>query len=95
MRGQTAGSTIVDQGVQGGVLIKLIIFSLSLGVIPIGSYFISEKYFWKGNATYAAITAIIAANLVLVAYIVLSLIEDRHDQEVLSIVKDKQSRKNQ
>ena len=50
---------------------------------------------YAGNATYAAITAIIAANLVLVAYIVLSLIEDRHDQEVLSIVKDKQSRKNQ
>ena len=50
---------------------------------------------YAGNATYAAITAIIAANLVLVAYIVLSLIDDRHDQEVLSIMKDKQSRKNQ
>jgi VMA21-like domain. len=30
----------------------------------------------QGNATYAAITAVVAANLVLVAYIVTSLLED-------------------
>jgi len=30
----------------------------------------------SGNATYAAITAVIAANLVLVAYIITSLLED-------------------
>ncbi|KAA1466219.1 hypothetical protein DENSPDRAFT_830988 [Dentipellis sp. KUC8613] len=64
-----------------GVLIKLIIFSLSLGILPLGSYFVSEKYLWNGNSIYSAITAIVAANLVLVSYIVLSLMEDRQDQK--------------
>jgi len=66
---------------QGGVLLKLIIFSLSLGIIPIASYFASEKYIWGGNSTFAAITAIVAANLVLVAYIITSLRDDQAERE--------------
>lgn len=34
-----------------------------------------------GNSTYSAITAIVAANIVLVAYIVLSLLEDKQERE--------------
>jgi len=66
---------------QGGVLLKLIIFSLSLGIVPIASYFASEKYIWDGNSTFAAITAIIAANIVLVTYIISSLRDDRAERE--------------
>jgi hypothetical protein len=33
--------------------------------------------FFKGNANYAAITAICAANIVLIAYIVVSVMEDK------------------
>ena len=78
-----------------GVLAKLLIFALSLGVVPISSYFLSRDYLWDGtsvpppprtlhssflstagNTIYAAITAIVAANVVLVAYIIESLREE-------------------
>ncbi|KAI0082581.1 hypothetical protein K474DRAFT_1703072 [Panus rudis PR-1116 ss-1] len=61
---------------QGGVLVKLLIFAISLAVVPISSYFLSEKYLWDGNNVYAAITAIVAANAVLVAYIIASVLEE-------------------
>lgn len=32
-----------------GVLAKLIAFSVSLAVVPITSYFVSEKYVWNGT----------------------------------------------
>jgi len=79
-----------------GVLFKLIIFSLSLGIVPLSSYFLSLKYIWNGehlfissnlfvqfshnraeNATFAAITAVVSANIVLVAYIITSVLEDK------------------
>jgi len=66
---------------QKAVLLKLIIFSLSLGIVPITLYFLSEKYVWNGNSNYAAITAIFAANAVLIAYIITSLQEDRESME--------------
>lgn len=40
-------------------------------------WYIRTDIFPKGNSIYAAITAICAANLVLVAYIILSVMEDR------------------
>ncbi|KAI0254364.1 hypothetical protein BJV78DRAFT_1121458 [Lactifluus subvellereus] len=64
-----------------GALFKLVIFSLSLGIIPITSYFASEKYVWNGNSTLAAITAIVAANIVLIAYIITSLRDDKAERE--------------
>ncbi|KAI9448230.1 hypothetical protein H4582DRAFT_1899351 [Lactarius indigo] len=76
---------------QGGVLLKLVIFSLSLGIVPIASYFASEKYIWGGNSTFAAITAIVAANIVLVAYIISSL---RDDQAERAAGKPVESRKD-
>ncbi|KNZ79909.1 Vacuolar ATPase assembly integral membrane protein VMA21 [Termitomyces sp. J132] len=61
------------------VLIKLILFSLSLGLVPITSFFASQRYMWNGNSTYAAITAVVSANIVLVAYIISSVLEDKGD----------------
>ncbi|KAI6047286.1 hypothetical protein EDC04DRAFT_2622622 [Pisolithus marmoratus] len=66
-------------------LIKLLLFAAALAVLPIASFFLSSKYIWawyvmhvsRCNANYAAITAICIANIVLVAYIVLSVLEDR------------------
>ncbi|TFK43648.1 hypothetical protein BDQ12DRAFT_731638 [Crucibulum laeve] len=77
MSEQSAMSNVNAQAASGGVLLKLIIFSLSLGIVPLGSYFASQKYLWNGNATFAAITAVVSANIVLVAYIVTSLLEDK------------------
>ncbi|KAJ3937335.1 MAG: hypothetical protein NXY57DRAFT_1107255 [Lentinula lateritia] len=60
-----------------GTLSKLVIFSLSLGIVPLTSYYGSLHYLWNGNSTFAAITAVVAANVVLIAYIILSILEDK------------------
>jgi hypothetical protein len=96
-----------------GVLLKLIIFSLSLGIVPIASYFASEKYIWNGapsqiiqslrlsgsltlhipgNSTFAAITAVVCANVVLVAYIITSLREDQAEQETRKLSESRKDR---
>ncbi|KAL0582035.1 vacuolar ATPase assembly integral membrane protein vma21 [Marasmius crinis-equi] len=77
MSEQVAAANVVADAAAGGTLIKLIIFSISLGVAPLGSYYASLKYLWNGNTIYAAITAVVAANIVLITYIVLSLLEDK------------------
>ncbi|KAF8339208.1 uncharacterized protein EI90DRAFT_2877107, partial [Cantharellus anzutake] len=61
----------------GGALAKLLTFAISLAVVPICSYFMSLTYVWRGNANYAAITAIVMANVVLVSYIIVSILEDK------------------
>ncbi|KIY67435.1 hypothetical protein CYLTODRAFT_397131 [Cylindrobasidium torrendii FP15055 ss-10] len=73
---QSAPALLANQAASGGTLVKLVVFSVSLGVLPLSSYFISLNYIWDGNATFAAITAIVAANAVLVSYIVSSVYED-------------------
>ncbi|KAI0650639.1 hypothetical protein C8Q79DRAFT_1006881 [Trametes meyenii] len=71
MSEQTAPAKLTAQAEESGsVLAKLIIFALTLGIAPISSYFLSRDYLWEGNTIYAAITAIVAANVVLVAYII-------------------------
>jgi len=72
-------------------------YSLSLGIVPITLYFLSEKYVWNGNSNYAAITAIFAANAVLIAYIITSLQEDRESMESAEQKKKQfeESRKDQ
>ncbi|KAI0069124.1 hypothetical protein BV25DRAFT_1986646 [Artomyces pyxidatus] len=93
MSAQIASAKVTEQAAQGGVLLKLILFSLSLGIVPLSSYFLSEKYIWNGNSNLAAITAVVAANIVLVAYIVLSMFEDNEDQQKAARAKE-ESRKN-
>ncbi|KAF8974192.1 hypothetical protein BDZ97DRAFT_1911403 [Flammula alnicola] len=82
MSEQVAMSKVnADTAAAGGVLFKLIIFSISLGVVPLASYFLSLNYLWDQNSTFAAITAVVAANIVLVAYIVVSVLEDRQQNK--------------
>ncbi|OCH90714.1 hypothetical protein OBBRIDRAFT_582942 [Obba rivulosa] len=81
MSEQIAASKITAQAAaQGSALLKLLIFSLALAVVPISSYFLSRDYVWGGNATWAALTAAGSAQLILVAFIVVSVVEDRREQ---------------
>jgi len=80
----------MEQGT--GVLLKLVLFSLSLGIVPITSYFASEKYIWNGNSTFAAITAVVAANVVLVAYIVSSVRDDQVEREAAKPLESRKDR---
>jgi hypothetical protein len=45
-----------------------------------------------GNATFAAITAVVAANIVLVAYIITSVLEDRKDNATKTEAESKKTR---
>lgn len=91
-----------------GTLAKLIVFSVSLAVAPLATYFGSEKYLWNGacttllqrvmlfirltmiagNSTYAAISAVVAANVVLVSYIITSVMDDTSANETRSPLAD-------
>ncbi|CAE6467411.1 unnamed protein product [Rhizoctonia solani] len=77
---QAIPAKVVEDAADSAVLFKLSGFSIALAVVPISSYFLSLKYVWGGNSTYAALTAIISANVVLIAYILLSISEDRASQ---------------
>ncbi|RXW21955.1 hypothetical protein EST38_g3893 [Candolleomyces aberdarensis] len=61
--------------ISSGVLVKLIIFSVSLGIAPLAAYYGSLNYLWKGNSIYAAILAVVAANIILVLYIITAALE--------------------
>ncbi|QRV72492.1 VMA21 domain-containing protein [Ceratobasidium sp. AG-Ba] len=77
---QGAAGKIAEDAADGAVLFKLTGFSIALAVVPLSSYFISMKFLWGGNSTYAAITAILSANVVLILYILLSISEDQQSR---------------
>ncbi|KIR25984.1 hypothetical protein I309_05199 [Cryptococcus deuterogattii LA55] len=65
-----------QESVQPAVLYKLILFVLLMAVVPIATYFGTLNYLWQGSTTWAAISAIAAANLILVGYVVVAFRED-------------------
>ncbi|KAF9646766.1 hypothetical protein BDM02DRAFT_3188534 [Thelephora ganbajun] len=67
---------VADKELQGGTLAKLFTFSISLAVVPIASYFLTQKYVWAGDTTASALTAVFLANVVLGAYIIVSVREE-------------------
>ncbi|KAJ7283760.1 hypothetical protein C8J57DRAFT_1053820 [Mycena rebaudengoi] len=77
MSAEVAVGKLNEDVASSAVMAKLLIFALSLGILPIATYFGSMKFFWQGNATYAAITSIVCANIVLVAYIIFSILDDK------------------
>ncbi|KAF9452437.1 hypothetical protein P691DRAFT_697032 [Macrolepiota fuliginosa MF-IS2] len=92
MSEQAAVGQIQANAASKGVLAKLLFFSISLGVVPLTSYYASLKYVYKGNSTFAAITAVVAANIVLVAYIITSLLEDKRDATTKAEAESKKNR---
>ncbi|KAG1858789.1 hypothetical protein DFJ58DRAFT_781721 [Suillus subalutaceus] len=77
MSDQVAAARASEQATSRAALMKLLFFAATLAILPMSSYFFTEKYVWSGNSNYAAITAVCAANIVLIAYIVVSLVEDK------------------
>ncbi|TPX55660.1 hypothetical protein PhCBS80983_g05145 [Powellomyces hirtus] len=65
--------------IPGAVLAKLILFSVLLFVLPIGTYFATLDRLFGGNPNYSAIAAVVVANLVVVAYVVVAFLEDQGD----------------
>ncbi|KAJ7591179.1 hypothetical protein C8J56DRAFT_934881 [Mycena floridula] len=82
----------IEDKASGGTLLRLVIFTVCLGIAPLGSYFASLKYLWDGNDTWAAITAVVAANVVLGAFIITSLLEDSSPGAIPTEMEPKKQR---
>lgn len=64
------------------VLGKLVFFTLMMVLAPISTYYLSLSHVFDGkNTTAAAISAAIVANLVLAAFVVVALLEDKQDHD--------------
>ncbi|KAL4075953.1 hypothetical protein J3A83DRAFT_4224050 [Scleroderma citrinum] len=94
MSEQVTVATMTEQAAARAALIKLLLFAGSLAFLPITSYFVSWKYIWTGNSIYAAVTAICVANVVLVAYIVVSVLEDKQSLKQVEEKRLSESKKD-
>jgi len=63
------------------VIFKLLGFTLAMIAAPIGTYFASVNTVFKGNATYAGATAAVMANVVLIAYVLEAMREDKGEEQ--------------
>ncbi|EIW66581.1 hypothetical protein M231_02233 [Tremella mesenterica] len=72
----SSGKMAPQNGIQSAVLWKLILFAILMAVVPIGTYFSSLRFLFDGSTTFSAIAAIIAANIVLVGYVIIAFRED-------------------
>ncbi|KAJ3152166.1 vacuolar ATPase assembly integral membrane protein vma21 [Geranomyces variabilis] len=63
------------------VLAKLIIFSILLFALPIATYFASLDRLFSGNQNYSAIAAVVVANCVVFAYVLVAILEDQGGDE--------------
>ncbi|KAL1925646.1 uncharacterized protein VTP21DRAFT_529 [Calcarisporiella thermophila] len=70
-----AARTIVPKN----VILKLISFTLAIIFGPLLTYYYTLQSVFSGNSTYAAISAIIVANILLVLYIIVAVWEDKED----------------
>ncbi|TPX71712.1 hypothetical protein SpCBS45565_g00779 [Spizellomyces sp. 'palustris'] len=59
------------------VIAKLLIFSFLLFFLPIATYFYTLRTIFNGNSNYSAMAAVIVANLVVFAYVVVAFLEDQ------------------
>ncbi|TXT16065.1 hypothetical protein VHUM_00568 [Vanrija humicola] len=47
-----------------------------MAIVPISTYFVTVRHLWNGNTAYAALSAVLAANIVLGGYVYLAFVED-------------------
>ncbi|KAI8890817.1 hypothetical protein K501DRAFT_281714 [Backusella circina FSU 941] len=60
---------------------KLLFFMAALATFPIMTYFFTVDRVFEGNSTYAGGLAAIVANIVVIAYIVVAIYEDKASPE--------------
>ncbi|POW00772.1 hypothetical protein PSHT_12865 [Puccinia striiformis] len=76
----------------GRPIFKLGIVSVSMAILPIGTYFGTLGHvFEETNTTAAAISAIVVTNIILIGYILTALFETDDDQKTKT---DLQKKKN-
>ncbi|KAH0169387.1 hypothetical protein KCU67_g3084, partial [Aureobasidium melanogenum] len=83
--------SITTPAVPQHVIVKLLLFSFAMIVLPISSYFLTLNNLCSGNSTYAGATAAIIANFVLIGYVIVAMREDAGERAEAE-EKDKKSR---
>ncbi|OAL55794.1 hypothetical protein IQ07DRAFT_583234 [Pyrenochaeta sp. DS3sAY3a] len=78
-RGAPEPSNIAP-AVPSSVIWKLMSFTFAMITLPIGTYFFSVHFVFKGNATWAGALAALMANVVLIAYVVMAFKDDQEEQ---------------
>ncbi|KAJ9315260.1 hypothetical protein DTO271D3_4427 [Paecilomyces variotii] len=73
-------SSDVSPAVPADVIYKLLGFTAAMIVAPIGIYFLTVESIFRGNSTWAAISAAVTANIILVAYIVVAWKDDQGER---------------
>ncbi|KAJ1952602.1 vacuolar ATPase assembly integral membrane protein vma21, partial [Linderina pennispora] len=75
------GLAVGTPRVPSHVVRKLVVFSLLLLIMPIMVYFMTLKYVFAGKTAASAIAAVVAANLVLAAFVYAAWVEELEDRE--------------
>ncbi|KAI4684863.1 vacuolar ATPase assembly integral membrane protein vma21 [Alternaria novae-zelandiae] len=65
--------------VPSSVIWKLMSFTFAMITLPIGTYFFSVNFVFKGNATWAGGLAALMANVVLIAYVIMAFKDDQEE----------------
>jgi hypothetical protein len=84
-----AGPSDIRPAVPSSVIAKLLIFTLAMVTVPLGTYFLSVRTVFVGNPTFAGGLAALMANVVLIGYIVVAVREDQSEQEEAAAARRK------
>ncbi|RMZ81219.1 hypothetical protein DV737_g2644, partial [Chaetothyriales sp. CBS 132003] len=85
------GSNVVSDvspAVPVSVILKLLAFTFAMVVVPLGSFFFTREYVFSGSSVYSGGFAALMANVVLVAYIIVAVLEDQGEQTAKEKKKD-------
>ncbi|KAL5116966.1 vacuolar ATPase assembly integral membrane protein vma21 [Pleosporales sp. CAS-2024a] len=74
------GPSNISPAVPASVIWKLMTFTFAMITLPIGTYFFTLHFVFRGNATYAGALAAIMANVVLIAYVIMAFKDDQAEQ---------------
>jgi vacuolar ATPase assembly integral membrane protein VMA21 len=71
----------IRPAVPNSIIAKLLVFTLAMVTVPLGTYFLSVRTVFQGNPTFAGGLAALMANVVLMAYIFVAVRDDQAEQE--------------
>ncbi|KAF2118459.1 VMA21-like domain-containing protein [Lophiotrema nucula] len=70
----------ITPAVPSHVIWKLLSFTFAMFTLPLGTYFFTKAFVFRGNSTYAGALAAIMANVVLIGYVVVAMKEDQSER---------------
>ncbi|RMD40084.1 hypothetical protein DV735_g5064, partial [Chaetothyriales sp. CBS 134920] len=92
-QGGVDGSNVVSDvtpAVPLSVILKLLGFTFAMIVVPLGSFFFTREYVFNGSAIYSGAFAALMANVVLIGYVIVAVLEDQGDQKAVQETKKDQ-----